>query len=92
MNLEFLHTFGFSALVTQEDGARIYEIPFLDRMGIVFVICVLTMIVISLLDEKRGVKSKGLEVEASMFKVSNGFLAGSLLVCGVLVALYSIFW
>jgi len=92
MNLEFLHSTGFSALVPQEDGTSLYEIPFLDRMGFVFAICVAVMIVVSLLDEKRGVKSKGLEIDASMFKVNNTFLAGALLIIGVLVALYSIFW
>jgi SSS family solute:Na+ symporter len=92
MDLEFLHNFGFSALVPQEDGTSIYEIPFLDRMGFVFAICVGVMIIISLLDEKRGVKSKGLAIDSTMFKVNNAFLAGSLIVCGILVALYSIFW
>jgi SSS family solute:Na+ symporter len=87
MNLEFLNSTGFSVKV---DG--IYEIPFLDRMGFVFAICVAVMIVISLIDDKRGVKSKGLEIDSSMFKVNNSFLAGSLIICGVLVALYSIFW
>nr|WP_315150886.1 sodium/sugar symporter [uncultured Flavobacterium sp.] len=92
MNLEFLHSAGFSALVPQEDGTSLYEIPFLDRMGFVFAICVGVMIIVSLLDEKRGVKSKGLEIDSSMFKVNNSFLAGSLIIGGILVALYSIFW
>ncbi len=92
MNLEFLHASGFSALVTQEDGTSLYEIPFIDRMGFVFAICVVLMIMISLLDQKRGLKTKGLEIDASMFKVNNAFLAGSLLIGGILVALYSIFW
>jgi SSS family solute:Na+ symporter len=92
MNLEFLHASGFSALVTQEDGTSLYEIPFIDRMGFVFAICVLLMIMISLLDQKRGLKTKGLEIDASMFKVNNAFLAGSLLIAGILVALYSVFW
>ena len=92
MNLEFLHASGFSALVTQEDGTSLYEIPFIDRMGFVFAICVLLMIMISLLDQKRGLKTKGLEIDASMFKVNNAFLAGSLLIGGILVALYSVFW
>jgi SSS family solute:Na+ symporter len=50
------------------------------------------MVVISLIDDKRGVKSKGLEIDSSMFKVNNAFLAGSLLIIGILVALYSVFW
>lgn len=92
MNLEFLHSTGFSALVQQEDGKSIYEIPFLDRMGFVFAICVAVMVVISLIDDKRGIKSKGLEIDSSMFKVNNAFLAGSLIIVGILVALYSVFW
>ena len=36
--------------------------------------------------------NKGLEIDSSMFKVNSGFLAGSLLVTGILVALYTIFW
>lgn len=92
MNLEFLHSVGYSVLVPQEDGTSLYEIPFIDRMGIVFAICVALMVVISYIDEKRGIKSKGLEIDASMFKVNNAFLAGSLLIIGILVALYTVFW
>jgi SSS family solute:Na+ symporter len=92
MNLEFLHSTGFSALVPQEDGTSLYEIPFIDRMGFVFAICVILMIVISLIDQKRGLKTKGLEIDSSMFKVNNAFLAGSLIIVGILVALYSVFW
>jgi SSS family solute:Na+ symporter len=92
MNLEFLHSRGFSALVQQEDGTSLYEIPFIDRMGFVFVICVLFMVLISLYDQKRGVKTKGLEIDSSMFKVNSSFLAGSLLIIGILVALYTVFW
>lgn len=92
MNLEFLSSTGFATLVEQKDKSMLYEIPFLDRMGFVFVICVLLMVVISLIDHKRGVKVKGLEVDTRMFKVSNSFAVGTMIVCGLLVALYSIFW
>lgn len=92
MNLEFLNSIGFATLVEQEDKTMLYEIPFLDRMGIVFGICVLLMILISLYDAKKGIKVKGLEVDTAMFKVSNGFAAGAMIVSGILVALYSIFW
>jgi SSS family solute:Na+ symporter len=92
MNLEFLSSTGFATLVEQKDKTMAYEIPFLDRMGFVFVICVVLMIVISLIDAKKGIKVKGLEVDSKMFKVSNGFAVGAMIICGVLVALYSIFW
>jgi SSS family solute:Na+ symporter len=92
MNLEFLNSSGFAVLVEQKDKTMAYEIPFIDRMGFVFVICVLLMIVISLLDHKRGVVVKGLEVDTKMFKINNGFAVGCMIIGGILVALYSIFW
>ncbi|MFL9831723.1 sodium/sugar symporter [Flavobacterium sp. ST-87] len=92
MNLEFLSSSGFATLVEQEDKSMVYEIPFLDRMGFVFVICVLLMILISLIDEKNGSKAKGLEIDSKMFNVSRGFAVGAMIICGILVALYSVFW
>ena len=71
---------------------KAYEIPFIDRMGFVFVLCVIGMVIISLSDEKSKNNPKGLEIDASMFKMSNGFTAGALIVLGILAALYTIFW
>lgn len=77
----------------------VYEIPFLDRMGIVFVVCVLGMIIISLLSPAPGKLvstgtsgSHALEVDSSMFKPSLGFTVIALIICGILTALYTIFW
>lgn len=91
-NLEWLSSSGFSTLVLQKDGTSLYEIPFLDRMGFVFVICVIVMVIISLFDRKRGIVAKGLDIDTKMFKVSSGFAAGALIIVGILVALYTIFW
>jgi solute:Na+ symporter, SSS family len=88
MDLSFLAPMGFSK--ANADG--VYEIPFLDRMGFVFVIAVLGMVIISLVDRSRGVKPNGLIVERSMFKLSPGFAVGALIVCGILAALYTIYW
>jgi SSS family solute:Na+ symporter len=87
-NLAFLNPFGFSKL--NEKG--VYEIPFIDRMGFVFLLCVFGMYIISKIDHAKGVKANGLEIDASMFKTSRAFTAGALLVGGVIVALYSFFW
>jgi SSS family solute:Na+ symporter len=64
-------------------------VPFLDRMGWVFVICVVVMFVLSLVlpDEK-----KGLEVDSSMFKTTKGFAVGATIVIATIVFLYSYFW
>jgi SSS family solute:Na+ symporter len=88
MNLSFLEQFGFAA----KTDKGIYEIPFLDRMGFVFVICIIGMVIISLIGNKMGIKPKGLEVDRSMFKLSPGFTVGVLIVGGILTALYTIFW
>ncbi|HVF97029.1 MAG TPA: sodium/sugar symporter [Flavisolibacter sp.] len=92
VNLQGLGSLGFAIPVTQENGQVLYEIPFLDRMGFVFVIAVIGMVIISLIDNRRGVQPNGLIVEPKMFRMSPGFAAGALLICGILVALYSFYW
>ena len=64
----------------------------MDRMGFVFVFCVLGMAVINFVENKRGVVSKGLEIDASMFKVSKGFAVGALVIVGLLITLYTVYW
>lgn len=63
--------------------------PFLDRMGWVFVICVVVMFILSLVlpDEK-----KGLEIDASMFKTTTGFAIGAAIVIITIISLYTYFW
>ena len=65
------------------------QVPFLDRMGWDFVICIVVMFILSMLlpDEK-----KGLEIDASMFKTTQGFAIGASIVVLLLVFLYSYFW
>ena len=89
MDLSFLSGIGFSV----KTAAGIYEIPFLDRMGIVFVFCILGMVLISLTENRKGVANpKGLEIDSSMFKTTPGFAVGALIIVGLLVALYGIYW
>jgi solute:Na+ symporter, SSS family len=94
MDLSGLASSGFA----KANATGVYEIPFLDRMEIVFIFCVIGMVVISLLGKRPAApggespSGTSLAVDASMFKVSNGFLAGTLLVCGALAALYAMFW
>ncbi len=88
MDLSFMAQFGFA----KANAEGVFEIPFLDRMGFVFLICVISMYVISIIDYKKGKTTKGLEIEASMFKLHPGFLAGAIIVVGIITALYTIFW
>lgn len=68
------------------------ELPFINRMGWVFIVIVAVMAIVSLLDPKSKNNEKGLEIDASMFKLNAGFAAGAILICGILAALYTIFW
>ncbi|MFC6103663.1 sodium/sugar symporter [Olivibacter domesticus] len=88
VNLSFLHPFGFAV----KNAEGVYEIPFIDRMGFVFIICILAMYIISILENRAGVVPKGLEVDTKMFKVHSGFAVGAILIIGIVAALYLLFW
>jgi len=67
------------------------DYPFLDRMSIDFVLIAVVMIVISLMAKKPDADHV-IEVDTSMFRVSRSFVVGSIIITGVLTALYTIFW
>lgn len=68
------------------------DYPFLDRMSIDFVFIVICMVAISLKwPEKKNEKAL-IEVDTSMFRVTPGFTIGSIIIMGILAALYTVFW
>ncbi|MBZ4192123.1 sodium/sugar symporter [Niabella beijingensis] len=67
------------------------DYPFLDRMTITFFGVALLMIGISLAAGK-GPGTAPIQVDRRMFRVSPGFVIGSVLICGILAALYTVFW
>ncbi|MEJ2905487.1 sodium/sugar symporter [Pedobacter panaciterrae] len=68
------------------------DYPFLDRMAIDFVVIVILMIVISLSKPQKIASENAIEVDTSMFKISTSFAIGSILIMGILTALYTVFW
>ncbi len=68
------------------------DYAFLDRMTIVFIIIVTMMVIITLADRKTKDAARVIEVTPSMFRTSPAFIAGSILICGILTALYIAFW
>jgi len=68
------------------------DYPFLDRMTITFFVIVICMVVISLVKPKSENDQHVIEVDKSMFTVAPGFVIGSVIICGVLAALYTVFW
>jgi SSS family solute:Na+ symporter len=89
VDLSLLADYGFAA---RNPESLIFEIPFIDRMGFVFLICVAVMVIISLLDPKSRNNPQGLEIDSSMFKTHPTFTAGAIVVCVILTVLYTVFW
>jgi SSS family solute:Na+ symporter len=87
-NLSFLQPFGFSKL----NGDGVFEIPFLDRMGFVFIICIVGMYIISMIENAKGLRTNGLEVDVKMFKTDRGFAIGAIVIAVILTFLYTMFW
>lgn len=70
----------------------VYMIPFMDRMGWVFIFCVVSMVIISLADPESKNNPKGLEIDAKMFKLEPSFILGTVVVVMSIIALYTYFW
>jgi SSS family solute:Na+ symporter len=89
MDLSFLAPIGFS----KATAAGVYEIPFLDRMFIVFIVVAIGMVLISkLAPPAPGTAPRGLAIDRSMFRVDRGFALGTAVICIVLVAVYATWW
>jgi len=86
MDLSFLAPIGFAV----NNGSGVYEIPFLDRMFIVFWVVVAGMVAISTIGGPKKVKA--LEVDPKMFRVDGGFAIGAAVICAALVAIYGALW
>lgn len=68
------------------------DYPFLDRMTITFFAIVAIMVSMSLIKPNKPGDTHTIEVDKSMFNVSTGFIIGSIIICGILAALYTVFW
>ena len=68
------------------------EVPFLDRMGIIFLILCAIIVIMTLADSKSKHNPKGLDIDRTMFEPGRSFVVGSIVICGVLAALYTVFW
>jgi len=66
------------------------EMPFLNRMGWVFLSLMAIIVVVSLLSPYK--ENKGIEVHRDMFKLEKSFSVGALILMGLVSALYIAFW
>ncbi|MGY6560023.1 MAG: sodium/sugar symporter [Nitritalea sp.] len=67
-------------------------LPFLDRMGVVFLVIVTLMVLISLVEGKGKDHPKSIDVSGDLFSTSYGFKVGAFLITGIIAALYLVFW
>ncbi len=67
------------------------NLPFLDRMGIVFLFLCAVMVAISLY-ESKGAHPNAVEYKKDLFKTDSTFNLGSIGICAILAVLYILFW
>lgn len=67
------------------------ELPFIDRVGIVFLLCVAVAVIVSLI-ENKGNHANAIELKEVAFKTTSGFNVASLAVIVLLVAFYTVWW
>ncbi|MTI30990.1 sodium/sugar symporter [Xanthovirga aplysinae] len=67
------------------------ELPFIDRMGLSFLILSAVIIIVSLI-ENRSVDQKAIQLEKGGFRTSSVFNLASVAVVGVLAVIYVVFW
>jgi SSS family solute:Na+ symporter len=67
-------------------------LPFINRMGLVFLTLSVAMVLISLLEGKGQDHPKGIEVEKGLFKSDPVFNVAAFGILGITAVLYALFW
>lgn len=73
-------------------GGAFPGLPFLDRMAIAFVLNLVVMVAMSLSSRRMESGQQNIDVNLEYFRLSPAFLAGSVLILGILAGLYTTFW
>lgn len=68
----------------------IENLPFLDRMGIAFLILSTVLIVVSIVKKEKT--NNLIKIDEGIYKTSTIFNAATILICGILGVLYYTFW
>jgi len=66
-------------------------LPFIDKMGLSFVLLAVMIIVISLIQNK-GDDAKAIDLDRSWFRTTTTFKMASVFIVGVLIAIYTLMW
>lgn len=67
------------------------DYPFIDRMSITFLFIVFVMVVMSIAGPEKD-KHHEIIIDKKMFIVTPAFTIGSVIIVGILAALYTVFW
>jgi SSS family solute:Na+ symporter len=67
------------------------SMPFMNRVGLVFVLSLLLAVVVSLLSASVPAKNR-IRTDDVSFRTSNGFNFGAVAVVAILIVLYTVFW
>lgn len=67
-------------------------LPFMDRMGLVFLLIVLVMVAVSLLENRGGNDVRAIAVSRSLYRTDGVFNAFSIGIAAILAVLYLVFW
>ncbi|GET21254.1 sodium/sugar symporter [Prolixibacter denitrificans] len=67
------------------------NLPFMNRMGIVFLILATILIVVSLLESKAD-DPNGLIMKKDYFRTSKGFNIGAIIISLILIVFYTVWW
>jgi SSS family solute:Na+ symporter len=67
------------------------NLPWMDRMLIVFILCILTVFVTTLV-ERKGMNEKAIEITPGLFRTSRTFNSIAVVIMAILVILYVMWW
>jgi SSS family solute:Na+ symporter len=67
------------------------ELAFLDRMGMVFLVLALVMVILSMAKSDKSIE-KAVRINPQLFKTRAAFNAGAIGICAIVAALYLLFW
>lgn len=73
-------------------GGTFPDYPFIDRMAITFVFIVIVMVIMSVAKPETDKSGTDIEIDREMFRVNPAFTIGSVIIVGILTALYTVFW
>lgn len=68
------------------------SIPFMNRMGISFLVLAVVMIVVSILGNKSKVDDKALDYDRSLFNTPTSFNIASMVIVILLSVIYAVWW